>query len=117
MTEELVRAEHIGKSFSGVAALRDVSLSLRSGEVHALLGENGAGKSTLMKIVSGVYTRDAGELWIMGEQVADLTPHSAQERGIAIIHQELNLCSSRPKARGSCTSPTGWRSCPRSWTG
>lgn len=65
---------------------------MKAGEVHALLGENGAGKSTLMKIFSGVYTRDEGELWVGGAQVGDLTPHGAQELGIAIIHQELNLC-------------------------
>ncbi len=92
MTDELVRADHIFKSFAGVVALRDVSFSLLKGEVHALLGENGAGKSTLVKIISGVYTRDAGELAIKGERIETLTPHTAQERGIAIIHQELNLC-------------------------
>lgn len=92
MTDDLVRVEHIFKSFAGVVALRDVSFSLGKGEVHALLGENGAGKSTLVKIISGVYTRDAGELWIKGEKIEALTPHTAQARGIAIIHQELNLC-------------------------
>jgi ribose transport system ATP-binding protein len=61
MALELVKAEHISKSFSGVAALEDVRFDLYPGEVHALLGENGAGKSTLMKIISGVYTRDLGD--------------------------------------------------------
>jgi len=90
---ELVQAKHINKAFSGVAALKDVQFSLLQGEVHALLGENGAGKSTLMKIVSGVYTRDSGEIRINGKKIAhNLTPHSAQAMGIGIIHQELNLC-------------------------
>ncbi|MDR2792196.1 MAG: sugar ABC transporter ATP-binding protein [Treponema sp.] len=89
----LVRAEEVSKSFSGVSALNKVHFDLRPGEVHALLGENGAGKSTLMKIISGVYVRDAGELYINGKPVGDLTPLSAQRLGIGIIHQELNLCS------------------------
>jgi ribose transport system ATP-binding protein len=90
---DLINVEHINKAFSGVAALADVQFNLKPGEVHALLGENGAGKSTLMKIISGVYTRDSGDLNINGEKILhNLTPQSAQERGIAIIHQELNLC-------------------------
>ena len=93
MVEELVRAENINKAFSGVSALRDVRFELLPGEVHALLGENGAGKSTLVKIISGVYTRDSGEIYINGRKITnDLTPHSAQNLGIGIIHQELNLC-------------------------
>jgi ribose transport system ATP-binding protein len=90
---DLVNAEHINKAFSGVAALEDVRFNLRPGEVHALLGENGAGKSTIMKIFSGVYTKDSGDLYINGEKIPhNLTPQSAQDWGIGIIHQELNLC-------------------------
>lgn len=59
----------------------------------ALLGENGAGKSTLMKVLSGVYTRDCGEVKIFGRPQGDLTPKLAQELGVAIIHQELNMCA------------------------
>ena len=93
MSKELLRTEHINKAFSGVPALMDVQFDLKAGEVHALLGENGAGKSTLMKIISGVYTRDSGDLYIQGENIThDLTPLSAQGKGIGIIHQELNLC-------------------------
>jgi len=93
MLAELVRAENINKAFSGVAALKDAQFSLFQGEVHALLGENGAGKSTLMKIISGVYTRDSGDIYIQGKKIHQhLTPHSAQGLGIGIIHQELNLC-------------------------
>jgi ribose transport system ATP-binding protein len=90
---DLVRVEHISKSFSEVMALDDVQFDLRPGEVHALLGENGAGKSTLMKIISGVYTRDSGDFYVNGTKITgDLNPQSAQSLGIGIIHQELNLC-------------------------
>ncbi|MDR0586977.1 MAG: sugar ABC transporter ATP-binding protein [Treponema sp.] len=90
---DLVNAEHVNKSFSGVIALQDVQFNLKPGEVHALLGENGAGKSTLMKIISGVYTKDSGDIHINGKKLFhDLTPQSAQAMGIGIIHQELNLC-------------------------
>ena len=93
MAVELVRTENINKSFSGVPALVNVRFELHSGEVHALLGENGAGKSTLMKIISGVYTRDSGDLYVKGRKIVhDLTPITAQALGIGIIHQELNLC-------------------------
>lgn len=92
MNEIIVSMENICKSFPGVKALDHVNFELRSGEVMALLGENGAGKSTLMKVLSGVYTRDAGSLKIFGKEYGDLTPKQAQEAGVAIIHQELNMC-------------------------
>jgi len=88
----IVEMNHIGKSFPGVRALDDVSFNLKAGEVLALLGENGAGKSTLMKILSGVHDKDDGEMIIFENAVDHLTPKKAQELGIAIIHQELNLC-------------------------
>ncbi|WP_378956115.1 sugar ABC transporter ATP-binding protein [Pelosinus sp. sgz500959] len=81
----------ITKSFPGVKALQDVELTLLAGEVHFLLGENGAGKSTLMKILSGVYHKDAGETWINGELVEISSPRKASAYGIGIIHQEMNL--------------------------
>jgi len=93
MADYFVQMEHITKTFPGVRALDDVSFDLRGGEVLALLGENGAGKSTLMKVLSGVYTRDSGTMRILGRQVGELTPKKAQEMGVAIIHQELNMCS------------------------
>ena len=92
-TEYIVEMTHITKTFPGVRALDDVSFNLKSGEVLALLGENGAGKSTLMKVLSGVYTRDGGEITAFGNKVEKMTPKRAKELGIAIIHQELNLCS------------------------
>ena len=92
MEDYIVEMEHITKSFGGVKALDDVSFSLKQGEVLALLGENGAGKSTLMKILSGVYTRDEGTVRVFGKAVEEMDPQKAQKMGIAIIHQELNLC-------------------------
>lgn len=92
MEEYIVEFKHVCKSFPGVKALDDVSFNLKSGEVLALLGENGAGKSTLMKILSGIYKRDSGEMKIFDHVVGDLTPRVAREIGVAIIHQELNMC-------------------------
>lgn len=92
MGEVIVSMKDITKTFPGVKALDHVNFELRSGEVMALLGENGAGKSTLMKILSGVYTRDSGSMEIFGREYGDLTPKQAQEAGVAIIHQELNMC-------------------------
>ncbi|MBB6465827.1 ribose transport system ATP-binding protein [Aminobacter lissarensis] len=87
----LVIMKDIGKSFPGVRALHNAQLELRSGEVHALMGENGAGKSTLMKILAGIYRRDAGEILLDGKPVEINSPRQAQDLGIGIIHQELNL--------------------------
>ena len=92
MKETIVSMQGICKTFPGVKALDNVHFELRSGEVMALLGENGAGKSTLMKILSGVYTRDSGTLEIFGKEYGDLSPKQAQQLGVAIIHQELNMC-------------------------
>lgn len=89
----IVKLSNITKTFPGVKALDDVSFDLKAGEVLALLGENGAGKSTLMKILSGVYTRDDGKMEIFGKAYGDLTPSLAASLGIAIIHQELNMCA------------------------
>ena len=90
--QTIVELEHINKSFPGVKALDDVHFHLKSGEVMALLGENGAGKSTLMKVLSGVYQKDSGTIRIFGETVENMSPKRAQELGVAIIHQELNMC-------------------------
>jgi len=90
----LLELRHVSKSFPGVAALADVSLELRHGTVHGLIGENGAGKSTLMKIVAGVCTPDAGELCLEGRSVRFGSPRAALVHGIAMIHQELNLMPS-----------------------
>ncbi|NCB28202.1 MAG: sugar ABC transporter ATP-binding protein [Clostridia bacterium] len=90
MAEFVLEMNHIAKSFPGVKVLDDVTLRIRPGEVHALMGENGAGKSTLMKILMGIYTADAGELVFDGQPFTVRNPRDAMDRGIAMIHQELN---------------------------
>ncbi len=81
----------IGKMFPGVQALADVDFDVRRGEVHVLLGENGAGKSTLIKIISGVYPPDSGQMAIRGQPVSFENPGDAQRAGISVIYQEPNL--------------------------
>jgi len=87
----LVSMRDISKSFAGVRALDHCRFELMPGEVHALMGENGAGKSTLMKVLAGVYEKDAGEVLVDGRLVEPRSPREAQALGIGIIHQELNL--------------------------
>lgn len=91
MTDILVQMHGIDKSFDNVAACVGCQFELRAGEVHALIGENGAGKSTLMKILAGVYRKDAGTILFRGQEVDIPNPHAAQVLGITMIHQELNL--------------------------
>ena len=91
--EMKVVMRNIEKRFPGVHALRGVKFDLRAGEVHALMGENGAGKSTLMKILTGVYQPDEGEVLVDGKPVTISGPKAAQDLGINIIHQELFLMS------------------------
>lgn len=91
----LLRMEHISKSFPGVKALDDVSLSVKAGTVHALMGENGAGKSTLMKCLFGVYHKDEGQIYLNGEEVDFKDSKEALEHGVAMVHQELNQALKR----------------------
>lgn len=92
MSEQyLLEMKHICKSFPGVKALQDVSLQLKAGEIHTLLGENGAGKSTLIKVLGGIYIAEEGEIYIEGKKVEIGGVKDAQANGIAIIHQELVL--------------------------
>ena len=91
MDQVILQMKGICKAFAGVPALCNASLELKSGEVHALLGENGAGKSTLMKILTGIYHRDGGTILFDGQEVVFDNPRQAQEAGIVIVHQELNM--------------------------
>ncbi|HEX9014354.1 MAG TPA: sugar ABC transporter ATP-binding protein, partial [Anaerolineaceae bacterium] len=91
MGDVLVLMDGIDKAFPGVQALVQCKFELRCGEVHALVGENGAGKSTLMKVLAGVYRKDAGRILYKGSEVEIPNPRAAQLLGISMIHQELNL--------------------------
>lgn len=97
MTQEpvLLRMENITKEFPGVKALDNVSLTVRPGTVHALMGENGAGKSTLMKCLFGVYNKDSGHIYLEGKEINFKTSKEALENGVAMVHQELNQALKR----------------------
>ncbi|BBU54352.1 ribose import ATP-binding protein RbsA 2 [Mameliella alba] len=99
MTDPVIEMQGITKSFPGVRALSDVSFGVRPGEVQALVGENGAGKSTLIKILSGVYQADAGEVRMNGEAVHFVHPVESLRAGIAVIYQEFSLLPERTVAQ------------------
>ena len=89
--DDFVRLEHVTKTFPGVVANDDVSLSVRKGEIHGLLGENGAGKSTLMKVLYGPYSADSGAIYVDGERVEMASPQDAIDAGIGMVHQHFKL--------------------------
>lgn len=91
MGDVILTMKGIDKSFIGVHALKNVDFDLRKGEVHALMGENGAGKSTLMKVLTGIYSKDSGTITFEGKELNLANPKEAQELGISIVHQELNM--------------------------
>lgn len=96
MGEYLLEMNHISKAFPGVQALDDVSLKVRPGSVHALVGENGAGKSTLMKCLFGIYVKDSGEIILDGKNEEILSTRQALDLGVSMIHQELHPIRFRP---------------------
>ena len=91
----LLRMEGICKSFPGVKALDNAQLSVRAGTVHALMGENGAGKSTLMKCLFGIYSKDAGHIYLDGKEIDFKSSKEALDNGVAMVHQELNQALKR----------------------
>ena len=90
----VLKIEKLSKRFPGVQALQSIDFDLKRGEVHVLLGENGAGKSTLVKILSGSLLQDSGTIFLDGEKVNFFSPEEAQNRGIAMVYQELDLIPS-----------------------
>ena len=90
----ILEMKHINKSFPGVRALQDVDFTLCGGEIHALMGENGAGKSTLIKVLTGVYEKDDGQIFVEGndKEVSIRSPQDAQRLGISTVYQEITLC-------------------------
>ena len=91
MSEFIVELKNITKAFPGVVALRNMSLQIRPGEIHGLIGENGAGKSTLIKALTGVHKADEGEMFVDGEQHTFANPNESKACGIACVYQELNI--------------------------
>ena len=89
-TKYILEARGIDKSFSGVTVLKGAELCIEPGELHALMGENGAGKSTLMKIIMGIYTKDAGTVVLDGKETDFKSARDALDAGISMIHQELS---------------------------
>src|SRR6478672_11276807 len=94
--------KHITKRFPGVLALDAVSFEVERGSCHALIGENGAGKSTIGKILAGVYTPDAGEIFLNAQQIHPTTPIIARKLGVAMVHQELAFCPNLTVAENLC---------------
>jgi len=92
LSENILKMEGICKAFPGVRALHNVDFALRKGEIHALMGENGAGKSTLIKVITGVYGKDAGRIALNGRPVHFKSPQEAQNSGIGTVYQEIALC-------------------------
>src|ERR1700722_5942582 len=91
MSEPILRASKISKAFKSVKALDGVELTLRPGEIHALMGENGAGKSTLIKVITGVHSFDSGSVELAGVSIVPRSPREAEAAGISTVYQEVNL--------------------------
>src|SRR5258706_15897634 len=91
VTSPLLEITGLSKGFPGVKALDSVDLKVQTGEIHALMGENGAGKSTLIKVLTGVFLRDAGETRLDGQIIAPKSPREAEALGISTVYQEVNL--------------------------
>ena len=91
MNEILLETKNIGKSYSGNIVLKNINLTIRKGEVHALMGENGAGKSTLVKIITGVVKQNSGTVFYDGKEMNISHPKEIFDLGIGIVYQEFNL--------------------------
>src|SRR5947207_7946137 len=98
----LLEIRGLAKSFPGVKALQGVDFTVRRGEVHGLMGENGAGKSTLIKVLTGVYPRDAGTIRLDGTEINPPSPKAAEALGISTVYQEINLIPHLSVAENIC---------------
>ena len=96
MSEYVVELRNITKLFPGVVALKNMSIGIRPGEIHGLIGENGAGKSTLIKVLTGVHTPEEGDIFVDGQKVVFKNPVQSREAGIACVYQELNIVKQLP---------------------
>jgi simple sugar transport system ATP-binding protein len=91
MSREFLRLERISKSYAGVQALKDVSLTIEQGKTYCLVGENGSGKSTLIKVIAGAHGPDSGKIVVQGKEFPRLTPVESIRAGIQVIYQDLLL--------------------------
>ena len=109
--ETVLTMRGISKSFPGVRALNNVDFTLKKGEIHALMGENGAGKSTLVKVLTGVYPKDSGEISIagVGNDLSIRSPQDAQHLGISTVYQEITLCPNLTVAENMFIGRGGYR--------
>src|SRR5437762_13046866 len=98
----MLEVRGLTKSFPGVKALQGVDFAIRRGEVHGLMGENGAGKSTLIKLLTGVYPRDAGTIRFEGQEILPSCPKDAEALGISTVYQEINLIPQLSIAENIC---------------
>src|SRR5439155_2551690 len=99
---DFIEFRTITKTFGGVTALKEVTLSIARGECHGLMGENGAGKSTLGKVLAGIHKPDSGETIIDGQSYALSSPRDAMDAGVAMVHQELAFCPDLSVAENLC---------------
>ena len=116
MDAALLEMKDICKTFPGGKALDHVGITVRRGEVHALLGENGAGKSTLIKILGGIYVADSGEVWIDGKPADISSVDNSKREGISIVHQELCLCDNMTVAQNIFLGQENHREANRAYT-
>ena len=96
MSEYVVELKNITKRFPGVVAMRNMSIGIKPGEIHGLIGENGAGKSTLIKVLTGVHIPEEGDIFVDGEKKVFRNPVQSREAGIACVYQELNIVRQLP---------------------
>src|SRR5437763_1488248 len=99
---KLLEVRGLTKNFPGVKALQGVDFTVRRGEIHALMGENGAGKSTLIKVLTGVYPRDAGTVRLEGTDIFAVSPKAAEALGISTVYQEISLIPHLSIAENIC---------------
>ena len=108
MPDVVLKAEHVTKRFGGITALEDAQLELYKGEVHALVGANGAGTSTLIKIITGAYSSDEGDIYLDGQKVDIKSTFDARAKGISAVYQEFSLINTVSVAENIYMGKENW---------
>ena len=116
MSEYVVELKNITKRFPGVVALKHMSIGIKPGEIHGLIGENGAGKSTLIKVLTGVHSPEEGEIYVDGEKKVFKNPVQSREAGIACVYQELNIVKQLPVVDNVFMGLLASKSCMWFWS-